>query len=284
MKLQKPLLVTLIALVPLVAWSASSICGDPKKEGRTWTHGTAVLFKSSVLNVDADGAPNSYLVNGKGLSYLCDGVVAIENGKRVTPESDPENWQKKCKAAWAIAQKTNDYKGLAIFGFQTDSNNKPILQADGDPLPGEAYVSTTSVVIPNTPPGTQRQYVDALQIPYIVLSPSFVSKNKVKPGSVAVVYRKKTKAFAFAVFADGGRLGEASVKLHQDLGGNPIVKIAGVDRAKSRIDDATLIVVFPNKVAAPSADAVGWNATIQKEGAAALEEFGGVDQLKKCAN
>lgn len=116
-----------------------------------------------------------------------------------------------------------------------------------------------------------------------MLPTSFVAKYKVKAGSLAVVYRKKTGKFSFAVFADGGRLGEASVKLHQNLGNNPIVKIAGVERAKVRIEDLILTVVFPAEVAVPRADSAEWNSEIQSIGAKALAIFGGVEKLQACS-
>src|SRR6185295_20156995 len=87
---------------------------------------SALVFSSPHLNVDADGAPNAYRLDGKGLSYTCDGVVALENGKRVTPKSDPVNWQAKCNVAWKKARETNDYSGVAIFGFATDLSNHPL--------------------------------------------------------------------------------------------------------------------------------------------------------------
>lgn len=263
--------------------SAGQTCGNPPGFGKVWTENKAVLFKSSQLNVDADGAPNSYFVDGKGLSFTCDGVVAVESGKRITPDSNPGDWQQKCNAAWSLAKSTENYSGVAIFGFQTDSKNRPLIQGEGDPLPEKAYISTTSVRIPGAPPGSQRQYVDALRIPYIVLPSTFISKYKVKPGTLAVVYRKKINAHAFAVFGDGGRLGEASIKLHQDIGGEPIVHIAGVDRAKARIEDPVLIAVFPGRIAAPQTDSDAWNAKIREEGAAALQAFGGLAHLQACA-
>ena len=265
------------------SFAVAQSCGTPEAGGIARTLNDAVLFVSPVLNVDADGAPNWYLVNGSGLSYTCDGVVAIEDGKRVTPESDPKNWQSKCNKAWAQAKVSNNYRQVAIFGFQTDAEKRPIVQGADDPLPGKAYVSATSVTIPNATLGTQRQYVDATAIPYIVLPTSFVAKYKVKAGSLAVVYRKKTGKFSFAVFADGGRLGEASVKLHQNLGNNPIVKIAGVERAKVRIEDLILTVVFPAEVAVPRADSAEWNSEIQSIGAKALAIFGGVEKLQACS-
>ena len=270
-----------LAVLPLL--SAAQDCGNHSGFSKPWTLDSAVLFTSKVLNIDADGSPNSYLVDGNGLSCTCDGVLALENGKKVTPESDPKNWQQKCNSAWSLAKKTNDYRRVAIFGFMTDSNNRPLLQGAGDPLPGKAYISATSVGIPDSPDYTQRHYVDAAKVPYVVLSASFVSKYKVKPGSIVIVYRKKTNTYAFAVFADNGSLGEASVKLHQNLGSKPIVRIKGVERAKARIEDPTLVVVFPSKIASPIADTDVWNKAINLAGTAALQEFGGIAQLQLCA-
>lgn len=280
---RKLLLLTMAASAWLTLPTAAQTCSHPPGLGTVWTQGHAVLFQSGKLNVDADGAPNAYLLNGKGLSYTCDGVLAKENGKRVTPDSHPADWQKKCNAAWALATTSGNYSAVAIFGFQTGAGNRPLVQGEGDPLPGQAYVSATSVSIPGAPSGTQRQYVDALKIPYIVLPAAFVSKYQVKPGTLAVVYRKKSNAHAFAVYADGGGLGEASIKLHQDLGGTPIVRIAGVDRAKARIEDPVLIAVFPETVASPQADPDAWVSNIQEQGATALQEFGGLAQLQTCA-
>lgn len=267
----------------LPALCIGQTCGSPAATGQVWSYNDAVLFKNQVLNVDADGAPNSYLLDGNGLSYTCDGVVAFENGKRVNSKSNPRDWQQKCRAAWSKAEATKDYSGVAIFGFLTDSKNAPLVQGEGDPLSGKAYISATSVVIPGAPEGTQRQYVDATAIPYIVLPSSFVSKYKISPGTLAVVFRKKTGRHAFAVFADGGDLGEASVKLHRDLHSDPIQTVDGVERATSRIEDMTLIAVFPGKTAAPQADADGWNARIEENGAAALRSFGGIEALESCA-
>lgn len=282
MRIQELVIAIFIGLVPAV--SLAQPCGSASASGEVWRHKGAVLFKNRALNVDADGAPNSYLVDGKGLSYTCDGILALENGKRITPKSNPSDWQQKCNAAWAKANATKDYSGVAIFGFQTGPKNVPLVQNERDPLPGKAYVSATSVVIPGAPEGTQRRYVDATKIPYIVLPPTFVSKYKIKPGTLAVVFRKKTGHHAFAVFADGGNLGEASVKLHEDLGSEPVRKIHGIERAKARIEDMTLVAVFPDYVASPEADVAAWNEKIKRNGAAALETFGGIDALKACAN
>lgn len=245
-----------------------------------WKSEKGVGFISRALMVDADGAPNSYRVDGKGLSYTCDGLTAIGS----TPDTDPDNWEKKCQQGWASAKRTGNYSGLRIFGFQTDASGKPIIQKEGDPLPNQAYISTTSVAVPDGPAGTQRRWVDATQIPYVVLSDKFVKTLGVKPGDIAVVYRPSTNKLAYAVYADGGKLGEASVRLHQDIGNDPMkIDRRGVQRAKRGLEDKTLTLVFPGKTTTPTVDAVKWRAEIQQVGAQALAEWGGLSKLQACS-
>lgn len=106
---------------------------------------------------------------------------------------------------------------------------------------------------------------------------------KVRPGDLAVVYRPKTGKFALAVYGDGGKLGEASVRLHQDLGNDPMVDKGGVKRAKGGLDDSTLAVVFPGVTTAPTVNAQKWRDEIKSKGDAALKKWGGIEQLKACA-
>jgi len=158
-----------LGTIAQAAAQPNSDCGATHLDAVPWTKGDAVLFRTPKLNVDADGAPNSYLVDGKGLSYTCDGVVAVENGQRVTPKTDKAHWQEKCRAAWTKAVASGDYSGVAIFGFLTDKQGVPLVQGERDPLPQMGYVSATSVVVPGAPDDAQRRYVDATRIPYVVL-------------------------------------------------------------------------------------------------------------------
>jgi hypothetical protein len=187
--LKKPfLLATFLLAIPVVPALAAGCSGVTDALGIKKLE-SVLIFSSPRLNVDADGAPNAYRLDGKGLSYTCDGVVALETGKRVTPKSDPVNWQAKCNAAWKKARETNDYSGVAIFGFATDSSNCPLVQRPGDPLPGEAFITTTSVSVPGTPVGTQRREIDASNIPYVVLPAAVVKKYSIPPAGIALVYR-----------------------------------------------------------------------------------------------
>lgn len=150
-------------------------------------------------------------------------------------------------------------------------------------MPGTGYISATSVVIPGEPDETQRRYVDATRIPYVVLPSSFKKAWAIKPGSLAIAYRPKTGRYAFAVFADSGDLGEGSVRLHQDLGSNPMQVKDGVQRAKARIEDPVLTVVFPSRVSTPRAEANSWVADIRAQGISALKAFGGEAMLATCS-
>jgi hypothetical protein len=264
---------------------AQSDCEKPAgvKNRQPWKVGNAVVFETNGLAVDADGAPDSYLVDGKGLSYTCDGVVAIVDGKRVTKKSDPAHWNELCREAWANAVKSGDYSKVAIFGMLTDKRNRPLVQGPGDPLPGKGYITTTTMTVPDTPAGTQRHWVDATKVPYIVLTSSFTRANHVKTGDVAAVYRPKTSAVAFGVYADmGGELGEASVKLHRDLGNEPMTRSSSA-RAKVGIGDPVVTLVFPGINVPGRLDATIWNEAITKAGKDALEKWGGVARLQACA-
>jgi hypothetical protein len=248
-----------------------------------WSIDGALVYASPILKVDADGAPNSYRLDGKGLSYTCDGVLAKEDGVRVTPERDPAGWQKKCREAWAKANETNAWDGVDIFGFLKDGSGAPIIQGDGDPLPGQAYITATTVEVKVAPEGTQRRFVDATAIPFIVLPGAFRTKQNVPDAALAAIWRPKTETLAYAVFADtGGALDEGSVRLHEDLKGRPYVKLGADLRAKRNIDDDVVVVVFPDQTSTPQLEAEAWRADIAAKGQAALAAWGGPDKLKSC--
>jgi hypothetical protein len=255
------------------------------KHGRNTAYAVdgALVYSSPILKVDADGAPNSYRVDGRGLSYTCDGVLAVEDGVRVTPDKFPKEWQSKCRAAWAAANETKAWTGVDIFGFLKDPSGAPIIQGDGDPLPGEAYITTTTVEVKTAPEGTQRRFVDAAAIPFIVLPGAFRSKQKVQDAALAAIWRPKTETLAYAIFADtGGALDEASVRLHEDLKGKPYMKMGADLRAKRNIDDAVVIVVFPTQTSTPQLDPEAWRADIAAKGETALMAWGGPEKLKAC--
>lgn len=92
----------------------------------------------------------------------------------------------------------------------------------------------------------QRQWVDAEQVPYIVLPLKFYKDMGVQLGDVAAVIWKKR--VVFAIFADEGPqnlLGEGSVALTEKLGFDPWEMRNGTHQIVNGIEDDVLMIVFP---------------------------------------
>ena len=154
---------------------------DVQFEARTFPAqkiGNAVLFKSGMY-VDADGAPNAYGPNNRGLDFTAN---ALRDGRFLSVATHPDGKP--------VIQRSGRFKGF--------------------------YVSTTSlhnVAGSPTAPGT---YVDARKIPYIVLPPEFMKQFGVALGDLAMVTNLKNGKTSFAIFADigpRGKIGEGSVAL-----------------------------------------------------------------------
>jgi len=249
-----------------------------------WKLDSAVGFTAPRFHVDADGAPDSYRVDDRGLSYLCDGSVGIVNGKAVNPPAP--NWNRICLDAWRAARASGDYGRLRIFGMLTGPGNVPAVQQPGDPLPGLAYISTTTLAVPDAPRGTQRRYVNSRTVPFYVLPSRFAQASGIRLGAVAAVYRHRNRALAFAVYADagpGGQLGEGSIRLHLDLGNDPIIDRSGTPRAKRSISDRVSVIAFPGVNAPATIDTPAWLETIRSRAEAAFRKWGGEDRLRACA-
>lgn len=272
-------------VIPVSSTTTCELAGKPVAKygsNNAWRLDGALVYATHRLNVDADGAPESYRIDGKGLSDICDGLDVVSNGKRISARN---YGYEKCHQVWKAARDSKNYRSVHIYGFLTDGSGAPVVQGASDPQPGKAYISTTFVTIGAAPPGTQRHYVDAMSIPYLVLPGDFRRNQGVKNAAVAAVYRPKTNAVAFAVFGDtGGSLDEASVRLHVDLGGKPLESKDGVLQARRNIDDEVITVVFPAKVAKPRLDSGAWRAEINAVGQAALDAWGGEARLKACGH
>jgi len=161
---------------------------DVQFEARTFPAqkiGNAVLFQSGMY-VDADGAPNAYGPNNRGLDFTAN---AIRGGRFLSVATHPDGKP--------IIQRSGRFKGFYVS--MTSLHN-----AAGSP----------------TSPGT---YVDARKIPYIVLPPEFMKQFGVALGDLAMVTNLKNGKTSFAIFADvgpRGKIGEGSVALAHALGIN----------------------------------------------------------------
>jgi hypothetical protein len=156
--------------------------------------GGAVLFHAG-LYVDADGAPNAYAPNNKGLDFT------------------------------ANAKTGGRFSSIVLNG-----DGKPVLQRSGR-YKG-FFVSTTSLRSTGSPssPGT---YVNAVKVPYFVLPPEFIDQFHVTLGDLALVTNTENGRSAFAILADvgpHGKIGEGSIALAHALGLNSDPRNGGTSR------------------------------------------------------
>ncbi|WP_018970930.1 glycoside hydrolase family 75 protein [Rubritalea marina] len=201
----------------------------------------AVIYQSG-LNVDADGSPFAYHPkpdSDKGLDYLPNA-------------GSPGNW-------WGIATENGNDSGT------------PVVQGPNDPAPGY-YVSTTSLEDPNYPATSPQAYVNASEIPFIVLPLSHNNFGGAM-GDLGAVLNLDNGKLAYVIAADEGppnSLGEGSVALAKALGVNDSPKDGGTS-------SGIAYCFFPRSGnhRPQSLDA------INQTGAQLFSKFGGVENLKK---
>jgi hypothetical protein len=132
--------------------------------------GESPFFFKTRMRIDADGAPNAYHPEDKGLDFL------KHAGK-------PGDWQ----------------------ALVTDNRGQPVIQGPHDPYPGY-YISQTSLFDKTKLRTDLARYVNALAIPYIVLpaEPELQESGGARPGDFAAVINARNRRMAFAIFADQG--------------------------------------------------------------------------------
>lgn len=169
--------------------------------------GESPFFFKTRMRIDADGAPNAYHPEDKGLDFL------EHAGK-------PGDWQ----------------------GLVTDCQGQPVIQGPHDPYPGY-YISQTSLFDKTKQRTDPARYVNGGAIPYIVLpaEPGLIESGRARLGDFAVVVNARNRLMTFAIFADQGprdKIGEGSIALAELLQIPSSPKTGGVD-------GDIIYVVFP---------------------------------------
>jgi hypothetical protein len=222
--MKKPLPIALAAACVLfcsaamVAAHAQDSCADIETvdvqfEARAFPAqriGDAVLFHAGMY-IDADGAPNAYGPNNRGLDFTAN---ALRGGRFLSVALHPDGKP--------VIQRSGRFKGF--------------------------YVSTTSLHNAAGSPTVPGTYVDARKIPYIVLPPEFMKQFGVSLGDLAVVTNQSNGKTSFAIFADvgpHGKIGEGSVALARALGLNDYPRYGGTD------NPSIAYLVFPQSGLGP---------------------------------
>lgn len=196
-----------------------------------------VFFFEAGLRVDADGSPRAYHPEDLGMDFLRNA------GRR-------GNW-------WALA---------------TWPNGEPYVQQEKDLFPGY-YVSKTSLEDTSFHPFDPNRYVNAEEIPYIVLPEKLIQKGGARLGDFVAVVNKHNNQITYGIFADVGpaqKLGEASIALAEQLGLYANPKDGG-------IENGIIYVVFPRS-------GNGKSRTIDEintESFRLLKAWGGEEKIKK---
>lgn len=142
---------------------------------------------TSDADIDADGAPHAYHMVSKW------GLDDLENAK--------------------------DNNGRFV-GVLTDSRGKPVAQGSDDPAPG-FLISTTTYEHRDEPEVTQRRYLNAETVPFIVVSPLIRQRAKGIVLGCRARARMKGGEWQEAMVGDIGprfKVGEVSIALARLLG------------------------------------------------------------------
>jgi hypothetical protein len=89
---------------------------------------SGAILLASQMQVNTDGAPDSYHPDNLGITHICNGVSV---GSTCT-------WKSNCLAEFRQA-KAEQFRGptkICFFGMATDDDGVPIVQGDSDPKPG----------------------------------------------------------------------------------------------------------------------------------------------------
>ncbi|WAK02311.1 glycoside hydrolase family 75 protein [Methylobacter sp. YRD-M1] len=239
--------------------------------------GSKAIAFASQMQVNTDGAPDSYHPDDIGITHICNGVSI---GRGCT-------WKASCLPEFRQA-KAEHFKGptkICFFAMATDAQGVPIIQGDADPKPGY-FVSTTALHQPGENLRTPQAQLDSNTVPFAVIPGNWQTSGNPGPklGDFGVAYRRSNGKAAFFVVGDTGprnKLGEGSVALHQALGNDPFMMRFGVRRARKNIGGRDVVyLLFPKTAqAGQKLD----TASIERLAGAQLQAFGGIERLKECA-
>lgn len=249
--------------------------------------GAALKFRSA-LAVNTDGAPNAYHIDGRpagALNTLCnagraqssthalyEGYKNCDRFLRDVQAAQRSGWHGSTRIVW---------HGIVT---RDRTRHEPVVQTSGDYA--GYFVSATSLQNKAFKEDDQRRYLDARQVPFLVLprGSAFLEEGGARLGDLAYVIDPVTELSTFAVIGDLGprkKLGEASIALAAAIKGETIdpEALTGQEARRLVVPQQVVTVLFPGAAVQPPYDA----GQIAEAAAAAIQQFGDLDRLKQCA-
>ncbi|OLY91822.1 chitosanase of glycosyl hydrolase group 75 [Cnuella takakiae] len=209
----------------------------------------SAFYFQSHAKICADGAPDAYKIGNKGTDDLRNAGKPPSPNASTTKNLDRWSW-------WALV---------------VDEHNNPVIQTQSDSNPGY-FVSTTAHVNPQFKKTDPRAYVNANEIPYIVLPKK--NAGSAKLGDFAYVVDRKTGITCPAIYSEVGpkdALGEISIKAAEILHIPSNPRKGGVSRKD------IFYIVFPGSGNGKPRSF----EEIKDEAERLFKEWGGLERLEK---
>lgn len=210
--------------------------------------GQAYFYTITRMAIDADGAPNAYHPQDKGIDALAN--AGFPKG----------NWK-------------------AILVENPTKPDEPFVQTDGEFA--DFFVSRTTLQDRSLPVTDTRRYVDSTRVPYIVFPGEFFKiKGTGEFGDVGVAMNFDNRKESPFIVADAGPqsapLGEVSIRLAENLGGANVNPRTGAGMPRGRFT----YLMFPRTKSNPA-----WPVSseqLQKRTQELLAAIGGWDRVRNC--
>lgn len=208
----------------------------------------AYFYVVSQMAIDADGAPNAYHPQDKGIDFLANAGYPNGGWKSVLVP-DPQNPSKP------FVQPSGEFKGY--------------------------FISQTTLQDRSLPVTDIRRYVNSTKVPYMVFPGTFWKIQGTGGfGDVAAVLNLDNNRESPAIIADAGpqnaSLGEVSIRLAENLGGRNVNPRNGAGIPQGRF----VYAVFPKTKSSPS-----WplsNEKLQTRMNDLLSSIGGWKRIRSC--
>lgn len=210
----------------------------------------AYFYAITRMAIDADGAPNAYHPQDKGIDALAN--AGFPKG----------NW-------------------TAILVVNPAKPDEPFAQTEGE-FAG-FFVSKTTLQDKSLPVTDIRRYVDSRQVPYIVFPGAFFRlKGTGDFGDIGVAMNIDNGKESPFIVADAGPrdapLGEVSIRLAENLGGMNVNPRTGAGMPRGRF----VYLVFPRTKSDPAWPVSG--DQLQKRTQELLASVGGWEKVKACVS
>ena len=220
------------------------------RDTKIWTipNTRAYFYATGRMAIDADGAPNAYHPEDRGIDALANAGFPNRGWKSVLV-IDPRD------------------------------PRKPFVQTEGE-FAG-FFLSKTTLQDPRLPPTDARRYVDSTQVPYIVFPSAFShTRGTGTMGDLGMALNLETGKESPFIVADAGPrdadLGEVSIRLAENLGGSNVNPRNGSGMPRGRFAYA----VFPGSKSNPP-----WTVSstdLDARAQALLAGVGGWGRVRDC--